>query len=162
MTVRLTPTHAAECGRLDCGHLYRSDSLAVRRATLLYLAECNGLPVDLDAEAPETAAVLGMLRESEHPTPVYRRGTLASGGRGYVRSAPGTLITLPDASGIRLTPERREVFALAWLGHSASEIAELTSRSRETVRSHMGNLRRMTGAHDAPSALLALVLVGAL
>ena len=154
--------HAASCGRLDCGHLYRSDSRAIRRATLLYLLESNGGDVDLDAEAPEVAAVLGILRETEHATPIYQRGTLASGGRGYVRATMAQAFPLPNVEGIRLTPERIEVFSLAWQGHSATEIAGITSRSRETVKSHMGNLRRHTGAHDAPSALVALVLAGLL
>lgn len=153
--------HAATCGRLDCGHLYRSDSQAVRRATLLYLAENQGVEFDLDDESPEVAAVLGVLRASEHAVPVYTRGTNAAGNRGYVRpNTVAAVLPLPDVSALRLTPERREVYAAAWQGLSASEIAEEQMRARETVKSHMGNLRRKTGAHDAPSALVALVLAG--
>lgn len=149
--------HAASCGRLDCGHLYRSDSRAVRRAVLLYLAEGAGYAVDLDREAPEVAAVLGTLRTVGHPRPLYVRD-----GSRYARTTPATAVPLPDVTGLRLTPERVDVYRLLWQGCSTGEAAALSGRSRETVRSHAGNLRRLTGAHDAPSALVALALAGAL
>lgn len=149
--------HAAACGRLDCGHLSRSSSLAVRRAVILYIAEGAGYTVRLRNESPEVAAVLGILRQAEHPRPVYVRGTNTNGNAGYVRSTPNEVL-LPDASGLTITPERATVFALAWQGLSATEISIVSLRARETVKSHMGNLRRMTGAHDATSALVALVL----
>lgn len=167
--------HAAGCGRLDCGHLGRSDSLAVRRAVILYTAEGMGLEVALDDESAEVAAVVGVLRESEHFRPTYTRRA----GR-YVRVAPGTT-AMPnpwesqtrEGAPFKLTPERREVFALMLAGHGATAIGSytlsdgsvrpgLTSRTMETVKSHAGYLRRETGAHDATSALLALVCAGRL
>lgn len=146
--------HAAACGRLDCGHLARSTSRAVRRAVILYVAEGAGYRVDLDTESPEVAAVLGILREAQHPRPHYVRA-----GSRYVRQSPNEIV-LPDVSRLRLTAERQIVFYYMWLGYSATEIADTTHRARETVRSHAGNLRRLTGAHDATSALVALALAG--
>ena len=152
---RLTDTraHAAECGRIDCGHLSRSSSLAVRRACILYVAEGAEITVTLDHESAEVAAVVGVLRESGHARPVYVRQ-----GRSYARAQNGATV-LPDARAIRLTPERTEVFSHMLRGHSASEIARSTGRARATVQSHAGWLRRLTGGHDATSCLVALVLL---
>lgn len=154
--------HAAACGRLDCGHLGKSTSQAVRRAVFLYQAEGAGLTVDLDRVSSDVAAVVGVLRESNHGRTVYVRGTLASGNRGYVATTPGLATVLPNAAGIKMTPQRVEVFTEMLYGYSANQIATRTHRSLETVKSHAGYLRRLTGAHDATSALIALVLAGEL
>lgn len=167
--------HAVSCGRLDCGHLGKSASLAVRRAVILYTAEGSGLSVSLDGETPEVVAVLGVLRTAQHARPTYVRGTLTSGNRGYVAAHPGAVIAWPNADGIKITPQRAEVFGYMVRGYSATDISSdparmvgghpaprvgLTVRNIETVKSHAGYLRRETGAHDAVSALLALVAAG--
>lgn len=144
--------HAAACGRLDCGHLSRSTSRATRRAVILYTAEGAGITINLDAETPEVAAIVGVLRESQHSRPVYVRQ-----GRTYARALNGATV-LPDAHSIRLTPERTIVFTAMLKGMSASEISADQGRARATVQSHAGWLRRLTGAHDATSALVALVI----
>jgi DNA-binding NarL/FixJ family response regulator len=144
--------HAAECGRLDCGHLARSTSRAVRRAVILYTAEGAGITVDLSHETPEVSAVLGVLRESGHARPVFVRN-----GRRYEQSRAG-MVVLPNAAGIRITPERLAVFTAMLSGMSASEVARAQGRARATVQSHAGYLRRLTGGHDATSCLVALVL----
>lgn len=154
--------HAAACGRLDCGHLGRSTSQAVRRAVFLYQAEGTGLTVDLNRVSADVAAVLGVLRTSQHGRTTYTRGTLATGNRGYVPVAPGLTAVLPNADGIKITHQRREVFTDMLYGYSATQVAERTHRTLETVKSHAGYLRRLTGAHDATSALIALVLAGKL
>lgn len=154
--------HAAACGRLDCGHLGRSTSQAVRRAVFLYQAEGAGLILDLDRVSADVAAVVGVLRTSQHGRTTYTRGTTASGGRGYVPIAAGLVAVLPNADGIKITPQRRDVFTDMLYGHSATQIAARTHRTLETVKSHAGYLRRLTGAHDAHSALIALVLAGKL
>lgn len=154
--------HAAACGRLDCGHLGRGPQRAVRRAVILYQAEGMGIVVDLTREAAEVAAVVGVLRESQHGRTTYVRGTLASGNRGYVAVAAGLTAVLPNAWTIRMTPQRLTVFGEMVKGYSANEIATRTHRTLETVKSHAGWLRRDTGAHDSTSALLALILAGRL
>lgn len=148
--------HAASCGRLDCGHLARSTDLATRRAVLLYVAAGAGYEVDLDQEAETVGQVYALLSDVQHPRPTYVRA-----GSTFVRTTPNE-VPLPDGHSITMTRERQEVFGLMWQGYSASEIAAATGRARETVRSHAGYLRRETGAHDATSALVALVLAGRL
>lgn len=149
--------HAAACGRLDCGHLGRSTSLAVRRAVILYQAEGAGIDIDLDGEAPEVAAVVGVLRDSQHARPMYIRA-----GRSYARTVPGMTQVLPDARAIKITQQRLEVFTAMLKGYSANQIATAQHRALETVKSHSGWLRRLTGGHDATSCLIALVLAGKL
>lgn len=158
-------THAASCGRLDCGHLAKSGSRAVRRATILYQAEGAGYVPDLDAEAPEVVSFLALLRAAQHARPIYRRNLRSvEGDARLVPLAPNEGLPLPDLSGLTMTPERVEVFGLLWLGYSATDIGTyrdrpgLTHRSYQTVKSHAGWLRRLTGAHDATSALVALAL----
>lgn len=163
--------HAAECGRLDCGHLARSVNMATRRAVILYTGEAAGLTVLLDNEPAEVAAIVGVLRDSGHARPTYVRGTLPTGNRGMVRAQAGMTV-LPNAAGIKITNERREVFTFMLRGYSASQISSdltampprvgLTPRARATVQSHAGYLRRLTGGHDATSCLIALVLAGKL
>lgn len=155
-------SHAAACGRLDCGHLGRGPQRAVRRAVILYVAEGMGIVVDLARESAEVAAVLGVLRESQHGRTTYVRGTTATGGRGYVPVAAGLTAVMPNPWGIRITPQRADVFTAMLSGRSANEVATAQHRALETVKSHAGYLRRETGAHDATSALLALVLAGRL
>lgn len=149
--------HAAACGRLDCGHLGRSTSLAIRRAVILYQAEGAGIEVNLDRETPEVTAVVGVLRASQHARPVYVRA-----GRSYARTTPGMTQVLPDARAIRITQQRAEVFTAMLKGYSANQIAAAQHRALETVKSHSGWLRRLTGGHDATSCLIALVLAGKL
>lgn len=149
--------HAVSCGRLDCGHLGKSDSLAVRRAVILYVAEGNGVTLDLSHETPEVAAVYGVLVAAGQARPVYTRR-----GRGYVAAAPGLALTLPDGETIRLTTQRIETFTAMLRGESATMIARARGRDIETIKSHAGYLRRETGAHDAVSALVAIVLAGRL
>lgn len=148
--------HAAECGRLDCGHLARSTSQAVRRAVILYTAEAAGITVGLDEESAEVTAILGVLRESGHARPTFVRS-----GRRNVQSRPG-LVVMPNAAGIRITPERHAVFTAMLKGESASQISRSQGRARATVQSHAGWLRRLTGGHDATSCLIALVIAGKL
>lgn len=150
--------HAATCGVLDCGHLYRGPSDTVRRAVLVYIAQANGVAIDLDLEAPAVAGVVGSLRAAGQTAPTYVRGVNAAGNAGYVRTAATTV--LPDVTGFRMTPERRAVFTAMWQGYSLTTIAAAQGRTVATVKSHAGNLRRLNGAHDAPSALVALVLAG--
>jgi hypothetical protein len=149
--------HAATCGRLDCGHLYRGPSKAVREAVILYTAEGMGMTVDLNRVSNATAAVVGALRTSQHARPVYVRQ-----GRRNVQQANGVTLVMPEPWAIRMTPQRIEVFSSLLVGHSIVATAERQSRTVETVKSHAGYLRRETGAHDAPSALLALVAAGRL
>jgi DNA-binding CsgD family transcriptional regulator len=149
--------HAASCGRLDCGHLGKSGSRAVRRAVILYVAEGAGVPTDLDAEAPEVASVLGILRGVQYPRPVYR-------GRKSEAQTPGQFAAsiLPNVSdeAITWTPQRVQVASLMWEGYSANEVAREVGRTLETVKSHMGYLRRLTGAHDIVSVLVAGAVAG--
>lgn len=168
--------HAVTCGKLDCGHLYKSDSQAVRRAVILYTAENSGqgFVLDLSHETPETVAVLGVLRTAKHGHPVYSK-TGARGG--MVAHTAGITTIWPDASRIRMTPERVSVFGYLLAGYSATQISSdpnrvtagkanprkgLTARALATVVSHAGYLRRETDAHDAVSALLCLVKAGKL
>lgn len=138
--------HAAACGRIDCGHLSKSASLPTRRACMLYVLAGAGCTIDLDRETPEVAAIYGVLTSTEHARPYY-------GGEGT---------PLPDANGIRITPERLAVFTAMVQGMSASQISQRQGRARATVQSHAGYLRRLTGAHDATSALVSLLLAGKL
>jgi len=125
---------------------------------LVYVAQSNGVVIDLDREAPAVAAVVGTLRAAGAEAPVYVRGTTENGTRGYVRTA--ATAPLPNVEGFRMTPERRAVYSAMWQGYSLTTIATVTGRSVDTVKSHAGNLRRLNGAHDAPSALVALVVAG--
>lgn len=162
--------HAAECGRTDCGHLYRGHDDAVRRATILFLAEENGLDVDLDLEPAAVAALVGVLRSSRTVRTVYRR----PGVRTPRPSATREVADLPDMSALRMTPERIEVYTLMVQGVALVRIAERLNKNIETIKSHAGNLRRgaplgairrgdaVAAAHDAPSALLALVIQGSI
>lgn len=149
--------HAATCGRLDCGHLGKSASLAVRRAVILYTAAGSGITVSLDRETPEVTAVYGVLTEAGHARPVYTRA-----GRSYTATVPGMTNVMPDGTTIRLTPQRIETFSAMLRGESATMIAAARQRDIETIKSHAGYLRRGTGAHDAVSALLSLVAAGRL
>lgn len=149
--------HAAACGRLDCGHLGKSTQQAVRRAVILYQAEGAGIEINVEHETPEVTAVLGVLRTSQHARPVYVRN-----GRSYARTTPGMTQVLPDANAINITPQRYEVFTAMLGGYSANQIAASQHRSLETVKSHAGWLRRLTGGHDSTSCLIALVLAGKL
>ena len=149
--------HAAACGRLDCGHLGRSTSRAVRHGVFLYQAEGAGCVLDLGRVSADVAAVIGVLRESRHARPTYVRQ-----GRSYAQSVPGMTTVMPNPWLIRMTPQRREVFGALTLGYSANEVAAAQSRTVETVKSHMGYLRRETGAHDSHSALIALTMAGRL
>ena len=67
---------------------------------------------------------------------------------------------LPDANGIKITRQRAEVFTLLARGMSAAQVATATFRNIETVKSHAHYLRKLTGAHDATSALTALIIAG--
>jgi DNA-binding NarL/FixJ family response regulator len=149
--------HAAACGRLDCGHLGRSTSRAVRHAVFLYQAEGAGAVLDLTRVSADVAAVVGVLRESRHARPTYVRQ-----GRSYAQAVPGMTTVMPNPWGIRMTPQRTEVFTALLSGYSATEVSARQHRNIETVKSHMGYLRRETGAHDSHSALIALVLAGRL
>jgi DNA-binding CsgD family transcriptional regulator len=149
--------HAAACGRLDCGHLGRSTSGAVRRAVYLYQCEGAGMVLNLNRVSADVAAVLGVLRESRHARPTYVRA-----GRSYRAAVAGMTTVLPDPWGIKITPQRRDVFQALIAGKSATEVSREQHRALETVKSHMGYLRRLTGAHDSHSALIALVLAGRL
>lgn len=156
--------HAVTCGRLDCGHLSKSDSPAVRRAVILYVAEGAGVTVSLDSETPEVAAVYGVMVAAGQERPVYTR---TAGARRYASAGlPGMALVMPSPWGarkpFRITPQRRAVFSAMLAGDSASMIAEAQERDIETVKSHAGYLRRETGAHDAVSALISLVLAGRL
>lgn len=157
-TLDTIAAHAASCGQLGCGHLGKSPSRAVRRAVILYAAEAiPGVTLNLDGEAPEVAAVLGVLRTSRHARPVYVRQ-----GRGFATHTPGLPPIAPDPNRIRMTAERVATFSLLIRGWSANEVATHRARALETIKSHMGYLRRETDAHDSMSALLALRLAGRL
>jgi DNA-binding NarL/FixJ family response regulator len=147
--------HAATCGKLDCGHLGKSNSQAVRRAVIIYVAEGAGLEVDLDLEAPEVAAVVGILRGVSYPRPVYR-------GRKTEAQTPGQFAAsiLPDVTKMQWTPQRTMVAKLMWEGYSANQVAKEVGRTLETIKSHMGYLRRLSGAHDIVSVLVAGALEG--
>jgi DNA-binding NarL/FixJ family response regulator len=129
----------------------------VRHAVFLYQAEGAGCEVHLDAVSPDVAAVVGVLRQSQHARPTYVRQ-----GRSYAQAVAGMTTVMPNPWGIRMTPQRTEVFRALTLGHSATEVSALQHRNIETVKSHMGYLRRETGAHDSHSALIALIMAGRL
>jgi hypothetical protein len=147
--------HAASCGRLDCGHLGKSNSQATRRAVIIYVAEGAGLTIDLDREAPEVAALVGVLRAVSYPRPLYS-------GRKTPALTPGqhAASILPDVTKMTWTPQRLQVAALMWEGYSANQVAKAVDRRLETIKSHMGYLRRLSGAHDIVSVLVAGALEG--
>lgn len=144
--------HAAACGRLDCGHLGRSTSRAVRHAVFLYQCEGAGLTLDLERVSADVAAVIGVLRESRHARPTY-----VQSGRRHEQATPGMTTVMPNPWSLRLTPQRLAVIADLLVGHSATEVSERQHRNIETVKSHMGWIRRDTGAHATTDALIALL-----
>ena len=83
----------------------------------------------------------------------------------------------PYPTQIKMTPQRVEVGNYLLRGFSATQISSdptrmvagqpaprhgLTARTIETVKSHMGYLRRETRAHDITSACLSLHKAGRL
>jgi DNA-binding NarL/FixJ family response regulator len=143
---------AVHCGRYDCGHILRSDDRALKRAAFLYLAREGGVEVSIANEAADVLAALALMRAGRPCSEVREYRT--PGVRSSEVRSPATVST------VRLSDEVREVMALAVRGYDIPEIAEMTYRSVETVRSHFAKARKATDAHSTMAAGVALVRLG--
>lgn len=143
---------AVHCGRYDCGHITRSDDRAVKRALALYLSREAGLPVDTSGEEADVLAVLGLMRAGRPCMEVrnYRTPGVTAA------STPATPATT-DAPALTITPEMVEVAGLILQGYDYPEIAEMTYRRKETVRSHAKRITKAANAHSAMAGAVKMV-----
>lgn len=142
-----TIASAVHCGRYDCGHITRSDDRAIKRALFIYLRREAGHAVSTADEAGDVLAVLALMREGRPCTEVREWRV-----QGVTRAtAPATPATT-DAPAIKVTPQMTEVIGLVAQGYDIPEIAAMTYRSTETVRSLLGRCRKATNAHSSVAA----------
>lgn len=150
------PTAAANatgCGRYDCGHVGRSDSRALKRAAFLYLAEVDGQGDLCGREGADVLAALALMREG-HPCEFVAQHYSGERTRRPMPS-PRPEVTTPV-----LTPQQSEVLALASEGWAIPEIAEMTNRATETVRSLLAMCRRNTATHSTLDAAVVATRYG--
>lgn len=146
---------AIHCGRYDCGHVTRSDDRAVKRALVLYLAREGGVEVSTAGEPADVLAVLGLMRAGR-PCSEVREWRTAGVTRATTPPTPATT----DGPLCRVSPEVLEVAALYAQGYDIPEVAEMTYRRPETVRSHLKVARRATAAHSSHAAVVTLARWG--
>lgn len=138
---------ATRCGRVDCGHVHRSESRAVKRALFLYLCESDdriGAGVMESAEGADTLAALAAMRRGAPCAEV-----LAAAGvpAPRVGATPRTATRGPS-----LTDRQVEVLALVAEGYAYPEIARTLGKSVETVRDRVKGAMKATSTHSAPEA----------
>lgn len=146
---------AVHCGRYDCGHIVRSDDRAIKRALVIYLAREAGVAVDTTHDGADVDAVLALMRAGRPCTEVREWRT-----PGVTRAtAPATPATV-DAPLRRVGPEVCEVATLYGQGYDIPEVAAMTYRRPETVRSHLKVARQATAAHSSHAAVVTLAKWG--
>lgn len=146
------PTIASSihCAAYQCGHIGRSDDLAVKRALYLHLCRESGvepMPVP-GGDTDETLAVLALMREGRPCSEVrnYRTAGVTAA------TTPATPATTEEEA-ITITPQMVEVATLIASGYSYPEVARMTGRKTETVRSLAKRCIRAANAHTAMAAV---------
>jgi DNA-binding NarL/FixJ family response regulator len=142
---------AIHCGRYDCGHVTRSDDQAVKRALVVYLAREAGVPCDTTEDGADVAAVLGLMRAGR-PCSEVREWRTAGVTRTTAPATPATT----GAPVVRVTPQMIEVASLIAKGYDHPEVAEMTYRSVETVKSLLARCRKATSAHSSHAAAVKM------
>lgn len=146
-------TSASHCGRYDCGHILRSDDMALKRAAFVHLCREADVFVSTEDEAADVLAALALMMSGRPCSEVraYRTPGITTANR---PSTPATVTT------VNLSSEVLEVMGYVARGYDIPEIAAVTYRATETVRSHMARARKATDAHSSMAACVALTRLG--
>lgn len=146
-------TSAIHCASYQCGHIARSDDRAIKRALFLYLRREAGHTFTTRGEGSDVIAALALMREGRPCSEVRNYRTPG------VRAAD-VPTTPANVAEVRVSPQVVEVVTLIAQGYDIPEIAAMTHRAIETVRSLLAVARRATGAHTSHGAAVALVGLG--
>lgn len=146
-------TASIQCGAYQCGHITRSDDRAIKRALFLWLRREAGHKVSTSKEAADTLAALALMTAGRPCSEVrnYRTPGLKAADKA---ATPATVTE------VSLTPQVLEIMQLVAQGYDIPEMAEMTFRAQETVRSHMTRARKATHAHTSHAAAVALAGLG--
>lgn len=154
-----TPTHehpvsaSIHCSSYQCGHIDRSDDRAIKRALFLYLRREAGHTFSTRGEGADVLAAYRLMRTGRPCTEVrnYRTPGVTSA------TTPTTPATVTE---VKVSPQVCEVITLVCQGYDIPEVAAMTHRSPETVKSLLSVARKATGAHTSKGAGVALVGLG--
>lgn len=146
-------TASIYCGSYQCGHIARSSDRAIKRALVLHLIREAGTTPDTRNENADTLAALALMASGRPCSEVRNYRT-----PGY--TAATVPVTPATADPFGLSDECVEVMALVAQGYSHPEIATMTHRAKETVRSLVSVARKATSAHSQEAAAARLFVLG--
>lgn len=145
----VTPVHpvtdAMGCGRYDCGHVGRSESVPLKRAAFLYLADKAGLG-DLRGRHEDAAvnAALALMQAGEACSAIV----LAVTGEALAEDEAPRRPKVTKG----FTPQQVKILGYVSWGMSIPDIASAMELSPETVKSHLGYIKRTHGVHSTLDA----------
>lgn len=142
---------ASLCAAYQCGHIMRSDDLAIKRALFLFTRRTRGATVSTRGESADVRAALSLMMAGRSCAQVKGYATTGQALPAPVAHPVGTYVP---------SDEVLEVLALVAQGYDIPEIAEQTHRAIETVRSLMGMARKRTGSHTTMDAACVLAEAG--
>lgn len=148
---------AVHSGRYDCGHVLRSEDVNCKRALFIHMSKANGFNPTTDDEEQDTLAALALMEQGATCLEVLaRKGTPRRAEQDAEREVPA----------LALTPQMREVLGYVACGWSNPDIAGVTGRNVETVRSLLAAARKRVGAtlpmgcHDSMLAAVIAAKAG--
>jgi DNA-binding NarL/FixJ family response regulator len=147
-------TASAHCGTYGCGHIAKSSDRYVKRAGILHQRRLAGHRFSTTGEDQRTLAALALMRQGR---PCIEVRNYADPGALSARNVP---VTPATADPMGLSDECVEVMTLVAQGYSHPEVAAMTHRATETVRSLVAVARRATAAHTQEGAVVALYGLG--